>query len=135
MRFAPLRLAATAVLAVCLLPAPAAAQSDHIQVRVHRQAVLVGGSVEVSVSVKCEPFGEHFESNITVTQDGQRIFAQRGLPFIVCDDRWHEYTVLATPFEGSFHAGSAFASDFVSRLDPETFEIRQGQATATIHVR
>jgi hypothetical protein len=89
----------------------------------------------VTVRVKCDPFGEHFESNVTVTQDDQQIFAQPGLPVVECDGKWHEYTVRATPFEGSFHPGRAFASAFVSRLDPETGETRQGQDFRTIRVR
>jgi hypothetical protein len=124
-------------LALSLLPAWAAAapKSDTIHVRVEPQATLVGGSIDVTVRVKCDPFGEHFESNITVTQDDQQIFAQPGLPVVQCDGRWHEYTVRATPFEGSFHPGRAFASAFVSRLDPETGETRQGQDFRTIRVR
>jgi hypothetical protein len=124
-------------LALSLLPTGAAAapQSDTIQVRVQPQATLVGGSIDVTVRVKCDPFGEHFESNITVTQDDQQIFAQPGLPVVVCDGKWHEYAVRATPFEGSFHPGRAFASAFVSRVDPETGETRQGQDFRTIRVR
>jgi hypothetical protein len=76
-----------------------------------------------------------FESNITVAQDDQAIFVQRGLPAVPCDRRWHTVTVVATPLEGSFHRGSATASAFVSRLDPETGEVRQGQDFRTIHVR
>jgi hypothetical protein len=124
-------------LALGLLPASvvAAPKSDTIQVRVEPQATLVDGSIDVTVRVKCDPFGEHFESNITVTQDDQRIFAQPGLPIVQCDGEWHEYTVRATPFDGSFHRGRAFASAFVSRLDPVTGETRQGQDFRTIRVR
>jgi hypothetical protein len=112
-----------------------AAKSDTIQVRIDSQATLVGGSIEVTVRIRCAPFGQPLESNITVSQDDQRIFAQRGLPTVPCDRRWHSVTVLATPIEGSFHRGRAFASAFVSRLDPDTSEVRQGQASRTIQVR
>ena len=113
----------------------AAPKSDTIKVRVDPKGALVGSSIDVTVRVKCAPFGEHFESNITVTQDDQSISAQRGLPVVQCDSRWHGYTVRATPFEGSFHPGRAFASAYVSRLDPETGDLRQGQDSRTIRVR
>ncbi len=124
-------------LAFCLLISPAgvAATPDTIEVRVEPRATLVDGAVEVTIRVRCDPFGEHFESNITITQDDQHIFAQRGLPVLHCDGRWHEATVLATPFEGTFHSGRAYASAYVSRLDPITGEVRQGQHARTIHVR
>ena len=130
-------LVALVALALSVLPtwAAAAPKSDTIQVRVQPQATLVGSSVDVTVRVKCAPFGEHFESNITVTQDDQAIFAQRGLPVVQCDSRWHRYTVRATPFDGSFHQGRAFASAYVSRVDPETGDLREGQDVRTIRVR
>ena len=133
----PRRLAALFALALSLLPSSVAAlsKSDTIQVRVQPGATLVGGSIQVSVRVRCAPFGQHFESNITVTQDDQRIFAQPGLPVVRCDRKWHQYTVRATPFEGSFHRGTAYASAYVSRMDPTTGEVRQGQDTRTIRVR
>ena len=124
------------VLALVLLPPGAAvAAPAAIQVQVLPNATLVDGSIELSVRVKCAPFGEHFESNVTVTQDDQSIFAQRGLPVITCDRRWHTYTVLATPFDGSFHRGTARVSAFVSRMDPVTGEIRQGSAIRFVRVR
>jgi len=125
------------VLALGLSPSGAAAgaKSDTIQVRVKPQATLIGGSVEVSVQISCAPFGEAFESNITVTQDNQAIFAQRFLPAVQCDRKWHTVTVVASPFDGSFHRGPAFASAFVSRVDPGTGEERQGQDVRTIRVR
>jgi hypothetical protein len=118
-----------------LVPGAAAMRSDTIQVRVEPQATLVGGSVEVTTRVRCAPLDEHFESNITISQDDQAIFAQPSLPIIECDGKWHEYTVLATPFDGSFHSGRAFASAFVSRIDPETGDVRQGSDVRTIRVR
>lgn len=130
-------LVALIVLALSLLPTVAAAgpTSDTIQVRIQPQATLVGASIDVTVRIKCAPFGEHLESNVTVSQDDQQIFAQPGLPIVQCDSKWHEHTVRATPFEGSFHRGRAFASAFVSRVDPETGETRQGQDVRTIRVR
>jgi hypothetical protein len=131
------RLAALMAAALVVFPAgTAAAQTrDTIQVRVSPQAALVGTSIEVSVRVRCEPFGEPLESNITVSQDDQAVFAQQGLPAVDCDRRWHTLTVVATPLEGSFHTGEAFASAFVSRLDPATGEVRQGQDSRAISVR
>ncbi len=130
-------LAALIVFAVVLVvPGTATGvSSDIIQVRVEPHATLVNGSVEVSVRVRCAPFGEPFESNITVSQDDQRIFAHRGLPAAQCDRKWHTLTVLATPIDGAFHRGPAFGSAFVSRLDPSSGEIRQGQDSRTIRVR
>ncbi len=126
------------VLALGLSPSGAAAgaNSDTIQVRVKPQATLIGGSVEVSVRIRCAPFGEPFESNITVTQDNQAIFAQRFLPAVQCNRKWHTVTVVASPFyDDSFHRGPAYASAFVSRVDPGTGEERQGQDVRTIRVR
>jgi hypothetical protein len=135
MRHRRLAVLAAAVCAVLPSATAAAQPPDTIQVRVSSQAVLVGGSIEVSVRIRCEPFGEPLESNVTVSQDDQAISAQTGLPTVDCDRRWHTVTVLATPLEGSFHTGRAFASAFVSRLDPTTGEVRQGQDSRSITVR
>jgi hypothetical protein len=43
--------------------------------------------------------------------------------------------VKVTPLEGAFHEGDAFASAFISRLDPNTGTTEQGQDARTITVR
>ena len=129
-------LAAAAVAAAPLLPASAGAKTEPIQVSVQPSAQLVdGGSIRVTVAVRCAPFGEPFEANVTVSQDDGFVWTQRGLPAATCDRRWHRYTVVATPFEGSFHRGTAYVSAYVSRMDPATSEVRQGQDARTVKVR
>jgi len=125
-------------LAVVLVPggSTAAPGKEPIKVHVQPSATLVDqGSVQVNVRIRCAPFGEAFESNITVTQDDGAVFAQPGLGTPTCDDRWHTTTVVATPFDGAFHRGHAFASAFVSRIDPVTGETVQGQDVRNITVR
>jgi hypothetical protein len=123
------------VLAVATPPAGAATKPD-IRVNVVSPATLLpDGSVRVDVRIRCVPTGdEPFEANITVTQDDGAAFAQPGLPFAPCDGKWHTVTATATPFDGTFHRGQAFASAFVSRIDPVTQETRQGQDVRDIQV-
>lgn len=131
-------LVAMSFLAVVLVPggSTAAPGKEPIKVHVQSSATLVDqGSVQVNVRIRCAPFGEAFESNITVTQDDGAVFAQPGLGTPTCDDRWHTTTVVATPFDGAFHRGHAFASAFVSRIDPVTGETVQGQDVRNITVR
>ena len=130
-------LIALTALAIGLSPTltTAAASSERIKVRVEPQATLVGPSIDVTVRVKCAPFGQHFESHVSVIQDDYQLFAQPGLPIVQCDSTWHSYTVRATPFDGSFHRGSAFASAYVSREDPVTGDLREGHDVRTIRVR
>lgn len=114
----------------------ATAARDTIDVKIGPQAVLLeDGSVRVSVRIRCEPFGEPFEANISLSQDDQTIWGMTGLPFVPCDDRWHTVTATVTSFDAPFHRGPAYASAFVSRMDPDTSEVRQGQDTRTVRVR
>ena len=114
----------------------ASAARDTIDVDVRPQAILLGdGSVRVSVRIRCEPFGEPFEANISLSQDDGSISGMTGLPFAPCDRRWHTVTATVASFDAPFHEGPAFASAFVSRMDPDTFEVRQGQDTRTVRVR
>ena len=130
-------LLALVALALSLVPTSsvAAPSQETIQVRLEPRATLIGGSVEVTVRVRCSPFGEHFESHITLQQEDNLIFGQRGLPVVQCDTTWHRYTVRITPFEGSFHRGRAVASAYVSRQDPETGDLREGSDGRTVFVR
>ncbi|HEX2085046.1 MAG TPA: hypothetical protein VHF89_05145 [Solirubrobacteraceae bacterium] len=128
--------AIAAVLAVAL-PAAAGGAADTIRVRIPEKAQLVDGGIRVSVAIWCVPTGDApFETNVTVTQDDGAIWAQRSLPFVPCDRRWHTVTVVATPFDDArFHRGPAFVSAYVSRVDEETGDTRQGQATRVVRVR
>ena len=130
----PLVVAAAAVLP--LPPASAGAAAEPIRVKVLSPATLApGGGINVSIDVWCRPVGGPFERNVTVTQDDGFVWTQRGLPDVPCDRRWHRITVVATPFEGAFHAGTAYVSAYVSRLDPATGQTWQGQDARTVRVR
>jgi hypothetical protein len=135
MRYRRLVVLSVTVLAVAAPADVVSAPPGTIQVAVAPKGELVDSSARVSVRIRCTPFGQPLESNITVSQDDQTIFAQRGLPDVPCDNSWHTVTVVATPLEGSFHRGTAFASAFVSRFDPDTGETRQGQDARTIRLR
>ena len=114
----------------------AAAARDTVDVKIEPQAVLLGdGSVRVSVRIRCEPFGEPFEANISLSQDDGAVTGMTGLPFVPCDRRWHTVTATVASFDAPFQEGPAFASAFVSRMDPDTFEVRQGQDSRTVQVR
>jgi hypothetical protein len=127
--------AALGTLAFALAPASQAGASEAIEVEVAPIAQLLpDGSVNVTIAIRCAPFGQHFESNLTLTQDGGAIFAQPGLRPVICDNTWHAQVVRATPFDGSFHRGSARASAFVSRVDPVTGEERQGSDVEEITI-
>ena len=130
-------LVAAVAFAFGLIPPSAAGAPapDPIKVRIQPQATLVAGSIDVTVRVKCAPFGEHFESLITLNQDDYLIFAERHLPVVRCDSHWHAYPMRATPFGGEFHPGSVFASAYVSRQDPVTGDLREGSASRTVRVR
>ena len=130
-------LLAPIALALCIVPTSsiAAPTSETIQVRLEPRATLVGSSADVTVRVKCAPFGQHFESHVSVQQNDYLIFGERGLPIVQCDGTWHRYTVRVTPFEGSFHRGRVVASAYVSRQDPETGDLREGSDGRTINLR
>ena len=126
---------ATAALALSFTGSATAAR-DTIDVKVEPQAVLLeDGSVRVAVRIRCKPFGEPFEANISLSQDDGSISGMAGLPSAPCDRRWHTVTATVTSFDAPFHEGPAFASAFVSRMDPNTYEVRQGQASRTVQVR
>lgn len=130
-------LLALIALALSLVPTSsiAAATPDTIQVRLGPKATLVDGSADVRVRVKCTPFGQHFESHVSLQQNDYLVFGERGLPVVQCDSTWHTYTVRVTPFEGSFHRGRAIASAYVSRQDPESGDLREGSHGRTITLR
>lgn len=112
---------------------PAQAQLPVIEIR-PEATLLAGGSVRVGVDVTCSPFGDTGENNITVTQDDQSIFAQRGIGVLLCDSQPHLFELVATPFEGAFHLGPANVSAFVSQIDSATGASQQGQAIAVVDV-
>ena len=93
------------------------------------------GSIRLVIHVTCHPFGDTGETNVTVTQDDQRLSAQRGIGTLECNGRRRKYRLEVEPSEGAFHPGVANVSAFVSQIDTGTSESRQGQATAIIEVR
>ena len=89
----------------------------------------------MEVRVRCDPVGGPFERNVTLTQDDGFILGQVGVPAPECDGSWHTVSTVVASFDGAFHSGRAFASAYVSRLDPDTQDVFVGQDTRTIRVR
>jgi hypothetical protein len=116
-------------------PLDAQPLSDPIVEIDDKAKLLKDGSIRLVIYVTCHPFGDTGENNVTVTQDDQRLFAQRGIGTLECNGKRRRYRVEVRPLEGSFHAGVANVSAFVSQIDTGTSESRQGQATAAIEVR
>jgi hypothetical protein len=124
--------------ALVFLPIASAAQTvvqPLVEVPDKKGKLLADGSIRFEVQVTCVPFGDTGENNVTVTQDDQRLSAQRGIGTLDCDGKRHKYRIAAKPVEGSFHEGTAQVSAFVSQIDTSTSEARQGQATAAIEVK
>jgi hypothetical protein len=94
-----------------------------------------GGSVIARLTITCDSGREVLEAHITISQDDQRTSGTAGISRIRCDGRPHTVRVKVTPLEGAFHEGDAFASAFISRLDPNTGTTEQGQDARTITVR
>ena len=133
-----LALAAT-VLTMVLAALPggvAGAAATGIDVKVMPGATLLkDGSARVDVRVRCAPFGQHFESLLTLQQDDYAVWAERHMPVVVCDRRWQTIALTVTPFEGAFHRGRVAASAYVSRMDPATGDIREGSDSRMIRLR
>jgi hypothetical protein len=104
-------------------------------VSIEPEAKLVRGSVVARLTITCDSGRDVLEAHITISQDDQRISGTAGISRIRCDDRPHTVRVRVTPLEGAFHEGDAFASAFISRLDPNTGTTEQGQDAQTITVR
>jgi hypothetical protein len=104
-------------------------------VSIEPEAKLVRGSVVARLTITCDSGRNVLEAHITISQDDQRISGTAGISRIRCDDRPHTVRVRVTPLEGAFHEGDAFASAFISRLDPNTGTTEQGQDAQTITVR
>jgi hypothetical protein len=104
-------------------------------VSIEPEAKLVRGSVVARLTITCDSGRDVLEAHITISQDDQRTSGTAGISRIRCDDRPHTVRVRVTPVEGAFHEGDAFASAFISRLDPNTGTTEQGQDARTITVR
>lgn len=124
--------------ALVLIPFPVAAQTvvqPIVEIPDKKGKLLKDGWIRFEVQVTCQPFGDTGENNVTVSQDDQRLFAQRSIGVITCDGKRNKYRIEVKPIEGSFHEGTAHVSAFVSQIDTSTSEARQGQASADIEVK
>ena len=116
--------------------APAVAAPGTITVKVQPVAQLQSdGSARVFVLVRCDPFGQVLEANVSLSQNDGFVSGMGGLGPVVCDRRWHVATSVVRPFDGRFTRGRAFASAFVLLLDPATGTTRQGQDSRTVQLR
>jgi hypothetical protein len=104
-------------------------------VSIEPEAKLLRGSVVARLTITCDPGREVLEAHLTISQDDQRTSGTAGISRIRCDNRPHTVRVRVTPVEGAFHAGEAFASAFISRLDPNTGTTEQGQDSGAVTVR
>jgi hypothetical protein len=119
-----------------IVPTATSAQDDAISVEIYDRARLLrSGAVRVRIDISCEPFGVMGENVITITQDDNAVFGQRSIGVLRCDGHRRLYRVVVTPFEGAFHEGDAFASAFVSQIDPVSGDMRQNQDVETITVK
>jgi hypothetical protein len=123
-----------AIALVCSAPALAAPEPISVKV-VPIAQVQPDGSARVSVLVRCAPFGQVLEANVSLSQDDGAVSGMGGLGPITCDRRWHVASSVVRPFDGSFRRGRAFASAFVLLLDPATGTTRQGQDSGTVLLR
>jgi hypothetical protein len=74
--------------------------------------LVANGAVRAVVVASCDPGSQVLEAHLSVSQDGQAILGQAGIP-VRCDGKSRKYRVTVTPTEGNFHTGDAFGSTFV----------------------
>ena len=98
------------------------------------------GSATIRVVARCDrPW---VEANLGVgasqfRDDGTSVAAFVSLPTgtPVCDDRWHSFSVRATPAGGLFHAGVLEVSADLSILDPDFFDpVTQASTSRTVTI-
>jgi hypothetical protein len=90
------------------------------------------GTATVPVTVTCPPGSVVLEAHLTLSQDDQAISGQAGLGRIRCNGRPQNLLVTVTPFQGSFHAGAAYASPFILVQFRGTGETESGGSASTI---
>jgi hypothetical protein len=90
------------------------------------------GSATVPVTVACDPGDVVLEAHLTLSQDDQTISGMRGIGSVRCTGRARTYLVTVAPFEGAFHAGTAYASPYVLVQDRRTGETESGSAASYI---
>jgi hypothetical protein len=90
------------------------------------------GTATVPVTVTCPPGSFVLEAHLTLSQDDQAISGQAGLGRIRCNGRPQTFLVTVTPFQGSFHAGAAYASPFILVQFRGTGETESGGSASTI---
>lgn len=90
------------------------------------------GSATVPVTVTCPPGSFVLEAHLTLSQDDQAIWGQAGLGRIRCNGRPQIFLVTVTPFQGSFHSGTAYASPYVLVQFRGTGATESGGTASTI---
>jgi hypothetical protein len=97
--------------------------------------LVANGAVRAVVVASCDPGHQVLEAHLSVSQDGQAILGQAGIP-VRCDGKSRKYRVTVTPTEGNFHTGESFGSAFVlTCTDPTCVTTEQGEDARTITVR
>jgi hypothetical protein len=129
------RLSASAIglLAVLTLGVSPASAATSVSIGPNAKAVDGGAAVVLRVSVTCDPGLETLEANVSVSQD--EAFGLGGLGGFTCDGRSHRLRVRIQAQSGTFDRGTAFASAFILRIDPQTQQTEQGQDSRTVNVR
>ncbi len=120
-------------LMAALVAAPAAHAA--VSVSVSNGTVNPDGSATVPVTIFCSPGSEVLEAHLTLSQDDQTISGMAGIAGVRCTGKARTYLVTVTPFQGSFHAGTAHASPFVLVQNRRTGETESGGSAATISLQ
>jgi hypothetical protein len=110
----------------------AATASAAVTVSAGDGTVVADGSATVPVTIACTPGSRVLEAHLTLSQNDQAVSGTAGISGVRCNGRPATYLVTVRPNEGSFQAGTAFASPFVLVQRRGTGETESGGTSAEI---
>ena len=126
-----------AVLVGSLMAALLAAPAAHAAVSVSASNGTANpdGSATVPVSISCSPGSIILEAHLSLSQDDGAIWGMAGIANIRCTPKARTYLVTVTPYNGAFHAGTAYASPYVLIQDRATGHTESGGSAASISLQ
>ncbi len=123
-----------AVLVGTVLTALVAAPAAHaaVSVSVSDGTVNADGSATVPVSISCSPGSVVLEAHLSLSQDDGAIWGMAGIANVRCTGKTTTYMVTVRPYDGAFHAGTAYASPYVLTQRRRTGTTESGGSAASI---
>ena len=126
-----------AVLLGTVLAALVAAPTAYaaVSVSVSDGTVNADGSATVPVSISCSPGSVVLEAHLSLSQDDGAIWGMAGIADVRCTGKPKTYMVTVWPYDGAFHAGTAYASPYVLTQRRGTGTTESGGSGGPISLR